>query len=243
MGRWFARAIDATATFVDVDPDAAAEAARTADGRVGELDGRGGYDVVCLAVPMTAVEAAIADHAGRAERAILDVSGVMEAPLSAMAAEAPDLERASVHPLFAPERAPGSVAVVRERRGPVTDAILADIDARGNDVVETTAAEHDDAMKTVQAAAHAAVLAFALAADPVREGFATPVYDDLIALAERVTGGTPRVYADIQETFDGADAVAAAAASIADADAEEFEALYSRAGSRLREESAGGDRR
>lgn len=39
-------------------------------------------------------------------------------------------------------------------------------------------------------------------------------------------GGTPRVYADIQETFAGADAVADAATRVADADSAELEALY-----------------
>ncbi len=51
--------------------------------------------------------------------------------------------------------------------------------------------------------------------------------DDLV---DRVTNGSPHVYADIQATFEGAEAVADAAARIAEADREAFEALYREAG-------------
>ncbi len=226
MGSWFGDAIDARIAFADVDDDAAAAAAERVGGEVAALEGERSYDAVCLAVPMRTVADAIAAQAARAERAIVDVSGVMEPALAAMERHAPDLERASLHPLFAPERAPGSIAVVRERTGPVTDELLAGLEARGNDLVETTAAEHDEAMETVQAATHAAVLSFALAAESVPAGFETPIYEELGALARQVTAGTPRVYADIQATFDGADAVAEAAAAVADADADEIAALY-----------------
>ncbi|WP_455448720.1 prephenate dehydrogenase [Natrinema thermotolerans] len=226
MGSWFGAAIDARIAFADVDDDAAAAAAETVGGEVADLEGDRTYDAVCLAVPMATVADAIAAQSERAERAIVDVSGVMQPALAAMERHAPDRERASLHPLFAPERAPGSIAVVREQTGPVTDELLAGLAARGNDLVETTATEHDDAMETVQAATHAAVLSFALAAEPVPDGFETPIYEELGRLARQVTAGTPRVYADIQATFDGADAVADAAAAVADADADELAALY-----------------
>ncbi|MFC4246452.1 prephenate dehydrogenase/arogenate dehydrogenase family protein [Natribaculum luteum] len=232
MGRWFASAVDATIAFTDVDDEAAATAAAAVDGDAVPLEGDDRFDVVCLAVPMGHVEAAIENHAPRASEALLDVSGVMEPALEAMATHAPDLERVSLHPLFAPERAPGSIAVVRDEGGPATDALLADLETRGNDLVETTAAEHDAAMESVQAAAHTAVLSFALAADAVPSAFETPIYEGLRELTEQVTEGTPRVYADIQATFDGADAVAEAAARIADADDEAFESLYREAASR-----------
>ncbi|WP_255169701.1 prephenate dehydrogenase/arogenate dehydrogenase family protein [Natrononativus amylolyticus] len=241
MGRWFARATDARATFADVDPDVAAEAADAVGGAVDALEGDRRYDAVCLAVPMSQIETSVESHVGRAERAVLDVSGVMGAPLAAMAEAAPDLERASLHPLFAPERAPGTVAVVRARSGPVVEGLLEDIESRGNELLETTAAEHDEAMETVQAATHTAVLAFALAADPVPEGFGTPIYDELLALAGQVTGGTPRVYADIQRTFDGAEDVSAAASSLAAAEGEAFESLYRRAGEQVAAAASRGD--
>ena len=228
MGTWFGQATDATVTFADVDEDAAVAAAGAVgdDAETTALDGTESYDVVCIAVPMGHVVEAIADHADRAERAIVDVSGVMASPLEAMATHAPDLERASLHPLFAPERAPGSIAVASDKPGPTIDALLESLVARGNDPLETTATEHDEAMETVQAATHAAVLSFALAAESVPDGFETPIYEGLRQLTKQVTGGTPRVYADIQQTFDGADKVADAASAIADADPATLESLY-----------------
>ncbi|OIB58642.1 prephenate dehydrogenase/arogenate dehydrogenase family protein [Natrialba sp. SSL1] len=264
MGIWFGTAIgsDATITYADVDREAAAAAAETTGGSVTTLDGNSGrdgdngdgnvedgvgdkhtqdeqdtYDAVCLAVPMAHVTEAIAEQASRADHAVIDVSGVMAPPLAAMREHAPDRERVSLHPLFAPERAPGSIAVVRDVGGPVTDDLLAALAARGNDLVDTTAAEHDDAMETVQAMTHATVLSFALAADSVPDGFETPIYEQLQTLAEQMTGGTPRVYADIQSTFDGAEAIADAARTIADADPAELESLYQEAGARWHDDS------
>ncbi|RQG93455.1 prephenate dehydrogenase/arogenate dehydrogenase family protein [Natrarchaeobius chitinivorans] len=233
MGRWFGRAIDADVSFADVDAETAAAAADVVGGDVVDLGGETTFDVVCLAVPMTHVVEAIEEHADRAERAVVDVSGVMGPPVRAMETHAPNGERVSLHPLFAPERAPGSIAVVRDRPGPTTDELLETIGERGNEFLETTADEHDEAMETVQASAHAAILSFALASKSVPDGFETPVYDRLRAVAEQVTDGTPQVYADIQETFDGADAVAVAASDIAAADSEELEALYREAAHRL----------
>lgn len=236
MGTWFGEAVDADVAFADVDPAAAAAAADAVGGEAVPLESDATYDVVCIAVPLSHADGAIADHASRADAAIVDVSGAMVDPLAAMARHAPALERASLHPLFAPERAPGSIAVVREDAGPTIETLLATLEDRGNDLVETTPEEHDEAMVTVQSATHAAVLAFALAAESVPEGFETPIYEELRALAMRVTAGTPRVYADIQETFAGAEAVADAARELADADHDEFESLYAEAARKLREE-------
>lgn len=182
MGTWVGRAVDASVTFADVDSDAAVAAAETVPNATAVSleptdEGLPGlepaYDLVCLAVPMVHVTNAIAAHADRATEAVVDVSGVMGPALEAMAEHAPDRERVSLHPLFAPERAPGSIAVVRDESGPVTEALLASFEARGNSLLETTATEHDEAMETVQAATHAAVLSFALAAEPVPDGFET----------------------------------------------------------------------
>jgi prephenate dehydrogenase len=226
MGRWFAGAIPGDIAFADAEPGVAEEAARTVDGRAVALDSEESFDVVCLAVPMLAISEAVEEHASKADRAILDVSGVMAEPVEAMTEHAPTVERVSLHPLFGSDTAPGNVAVVTDEPGPVTDELLAAIEARGNTLVETTAAEHDDAMMTVQAGTHAAVLAFALSANSVPEGLQTPVYEELADLADHVTDGEPRVYADIQATFDGATGVAEAARRLADADPADFERLY-----------------
>ena len=239
IGRWVADTVsadaapvDASVAFADRDPAVAADAAEGRDARAVAADGDSVHDVVCLAVPMSAVPAAVAAYAPRAERAIVDVSGEMTDAVDAMREHAPELERASYHPLFAPPRVPGNVAAVVDAGGPAVEALTESIEAGGNDVFETTAAEHDEAMETVQAGAHAAVLAWRLAGSEVREEFHTPVSAALDDVADTVTEGSPAVYAEIQRAFDGADDVADAAAEIAAADEEAFTALYERARAR-----------
>ncbi|UPV74445.1 prephenate dehydrogenase/arogenate dehydrogenase family protein [Halorussus limi] len=231
MGRWFgglvaAHADESDVAFADADPEVASAAADAVGARAVPLSTDERFDAVCVAVPMSAAEAAIERHAPKAERALVDVTGQMADPVAAMREAAPDRERVSLHPLFAASNAPGNVAVVTDESGPVTDRILAALDAAGNRLVETTPDEHDEAMETVQAGTHAAVLAFAAAADEVPDGLTTPIFEDLTGVAQRVTGNSPSVYAEIQATFDGADRVAEAAARLADADDEEFAQLY-----------------
>jgi prephenate dehydrogenase len=248
MGRWLARTVEADVAFADADPEAAAAAAAATGGRAvdvrvgadGDATGASGSDAgestsfaaVCLAVPMPALAEAAAAYLPLADEAALDVTGAMGPAVETLRAQAPDCERVSLHPLFAPENAPGNVAVVPDEPGPVTDALLADVEAAGSHVFETTAAEHDRAMESVQSAAHAAVLAYALAVEPVREEFHTPISARLAELVATVTDGTPRVYRDIQARFPGADRVAEAAARIAAIDAGDeaaFAALYAEA--------------
>ncbi len=226
MGEWFARELaEATAVAVtDTDPERATAVADRLGATSVPLDTDERFDTVCFAVPMSAVEDAIAEHAPKAERALLDVTGSMAEPLDAMGTHAPDRERLSLHPLFAPENAPGRIAAVADAPGLATDEVRAALAAE-NDLFETTPTEHDRAMETVQAGAHAAVLAYALAAEDVREEFHTPISGPLDELTEQVLSGPPQVYAEIQERFDGAAAVAEAAERIA-ADGTGVEALY-----------------
>ncbi|WP_224450114.1 prephenate dehydrogenase/arogenate dehydrogenase family protein [Haloprofundus salilacus] len=230
MGRWVADTLSAEVAFADIDSEAAEAAATAHGGRVVIANTDERFDAVCLAVPISAVEAAAAQFAPNADSAVFDVTGSMAGPLAALREHAPDRERASYHPLFAPENAPGNVAAVIDDGGPTLDRLASAFAAAGNNVFETTADEHDEAMQTVQAGAHAAVLAYALAADDVRDEFATPVSAALDDVVDTVTGGTPRVYAEIQETFEGASSVAEAATRVADADGEAFERLYREAG-------------
>lgn len=224
MGRWFARTVSPVAdvAFADRDRSAAGAAAEAVGGRAVALDGPERFEAVCVAVPMAAAPEAVRTHADRAAAAVVDVAGVMEPPLSAMREHAPARERVSTHPLFAPASAPGTVAVVRDSEGPVTDELLAALEGAGNGVFETTAAAHDEAMETVQARAHAAVLAYALAAEDVDERFHTPLSAGLEDLAGAMVDGDndPGVYADVQATFDGAAEVADAAREVAEADRE-----------------------
>jgi prephenate dehydrogenase len=163
-------------------------------------------DVGCSAVPVPAAAGAIRQYAGCARTAIVGLTGTMETPLAAMEAAAPACERASLHPLFAPANEPGNIPTVVDSGGPRIDTVRTTLEARGNDVFETTAARHDEMMETVQARTHTAVLAFALAASSVPDEYHTPISSELATLATQVTGGEKRVYADIQYAFDGADA-------------------------------------
>ncbi|MFC6798470.1 MULTISPECIES: prephenate dehydrogenase/arogenate dehydrogenase family protein [unclassified Haladaptatus] len=228
MGRWFAQSVadEWEITFADTDPAAATAAAESVGGDTVSLAADDQFDVVCVAVPMSVVGRAIEAHAQKATAALLDLSGVMETPLAVMAEHAPDAERVSLHPLFGPDNAPGTIAAVSQTGGPVTETLIQLLEAAGNTIFETTAREHDEAMETVQAKAHAAILAFALAAEEVPAEFHTPISAGLFDLVSQVTAGTPRVYAEIQETFEGAADVAEAARRIAESDAAGVEALY-----------------
>jgi prephenate dehydrogenase len=233
MGCWFGEcALDAgwEPRFADADAGTARTAAEALGTDVADVDGGREYDVVCLAVPISVVTSSVREQAPRATRAVFDVSGVMAAPVAAMDEAVPERERASLHPLFAPSNEPGNVACVTSEEGAVVDRLYSVLGERGNHVFETTPEEHDRAMGTVQARAHAAVLAYALAAEDVREEFHTPLSGPLESLARQLTGNTPRVYDEIQRTFPGAEAVAEAAERVACADPDEFAELYREAG-------------
>jgi prephenate dehydrogenase len=242
MGRWLGAALSETDSTVgisvlDTDPDSARETAEALGGEAVTPDAAPTADLVCIAVPIPAAEEVIETYAPHADAAMLDVTGTMTDPVEAMAEHAPDCERLSLHPLFAPENEPGNIPAVVDAGGPITDDVLGALRARDNEVFETTAERHDEAMETVQARTHAAVLAFGLAAEEVSERFQTPISSELTALTEQVTGGESRVYADIQSAFGGADDVADAAGRLADADTAEFERLYDAARLETPEES------
>lgn len=231
VGRWVGETLDATVAYADVDRSTAeSAAAQTPGAQAVDLDGADTYDVVAVAVPMRAARSVIREQADRATAALIDFTGSMTEPLATMDEAAEGLERASFHPLFAPEHAPGRIAKSLGQGGPLVDRITRAFVSAGNTIVPVEADVHDDAMGTIQGRVHAAILAFGLAADPVPEDLATPVYEELQALRERVTSGPPGVYADIQATFDGAAELQAAAEKLAAADREEFEALYEDAG-------------
>jgi prephenate dehydrogenase len=232
MGRWFGEVVSERETalaFVDREEEVASEAADMIGGQTLPEKTTKRFDLVCLAVPIPAVERAISLYAPLADKAIADVSGVMRTPLVAMEDHAPEREHISLHPLFSPENAPGNVPIVTEG-GPVAAWLGDRLHVAGNTLVETTPEEHDEVMETIQTKAHAAILAFGLAADEVPDGFETPVSKELFSLVETVTNGNAHVYADIQWTFPGSENVAEAAIDIAEADYEEFEALYHEAG-------------
>lgn len=237
MGRWLGHVLresdrQVSLSFLDTADERAREAAEATDGRALRAGTTERFDLVCVAVPIPAAREAIAAHAGSARHALLDVTGTMAEPVAAMREHAPDCERVSLHPLFAPANEPGNVPVVADESGPRTDTVRAAFSARGNTLFETDAATHDRTMETVQARTHAAILAFALATETVPDRFHTPVSANLASLVAQVTDGDPRVYADIQGAFDGAGDVADAARRLADADDDAFQQLYTDAGDR-----------
>ncbi|WP_020221719.1 NAD(P)-binding domain-containing protein, partial [Halarchaeum acidiphilum] len=99
MGRWFASAVTSDVAFADADPPRAEAAADAlgSRGRAVPLDTTESFGVVCLAVPMRVASESIAEHAEKAQQAVVDVTGSMRAPLDAMADAAPARERVSFH--------------------------------------------------------------------------------------------------------------------------------------------------
>ncbi len=232
MGRWFADESGAeTVAFADRDAETAREAAATLEAASAvPLDTDDTFDVVCIAVPMSAVPRAIEAHAEKATGAVVDVSGEMRDSIEALEAHAESRECASFHPLFSASNAPGNVPAVIVRGGPRIDRLRSALESEGNEVFETTVREHDRAMETVQAKAHTAVLAYAIAAETVDPRFHTALSGPLSELTAQLTDNTPEVYAEIQARFDGAASIADAAAKLAAADPETFAELYEEAG-------------
>ncbi len=236
MGRWFGDFAGGwmTVAFTDVDEDAAQVAADELEAVALDPEEVVSFPVVCTAVPLGETADAIAEFAPVAERALIDLSGSMLEPMDAMRAHAQHCERISLHPLFAPENAPGNVPVVWDNPGQITTALLERLTNAGYEPFETTPSEHDRAMETVQAKVHAAVLGFALAGEPVDDDFHTPVSAGMSDLLDHVLAGNPEVYAHIQDRYAGATEVADAAARIANADIDEFAELYREASERHR---------
>ena len=237
MGRWFAEVVSdwLSVTFADRDPDTATGAAAALDATAVGIEEAQPAEIVCTAVPQSVTLDVLTHVAPLADRAIVDLSGSMGGPVAVMSEYSADVERLSLHPLFAPENAPGNIAVVADNAGSIAEELLTRLEDRGHNPFETTPTEHDRAMETVQAKAHAAILAYALAAEPVDPSFHTPVSATLHELTTTVLGGTPAVYAEIQSQFSGADELAERASQIASADLEAFEQLYREAAERRSE--------
>ncbi|MFE6054259.1 prephenate dehydrogenase/arogenate dehydrogenase family protein [Kitasatospora sp. NPDC056446] len=116
------------------------------------------------------------------------------------------LEALGVNPMFGPALGfPGRpVAAVPLRPGARTDRFLALLAGAGARVVRLDAGRHDRAVASMQAATHAAVLAFGQAlavlgpeAD-VLVGLAPPPHLVMLALLARICSGEPEVYWDVQ---------------------------------------------
>lgn len=231
MGRWFAAVTGGwlDPVFVDIDQPTARRVAQAFDAQSRGPQELESAPIVCTAVPLSETPAALETYVQYADRAVIDLSGAMSEPLEIMRKHGDNLERINLHALFAPEHSPGRVAAVVENTASTWPTLREHLEGDGNEVFETTAETHDRAMETVQASAHTAVLAYALASERVPPEFHTPISADLESLATRVLSGPPVVYRDIQTTFAGAERVAEAASRLAGADPQRFERLYEQA--------------
>jgi prephenate dehydrogenase len=226
MGRWFASAVDADITYLDIEPEMANEAAGEMGCGIANPDTEELFDVVCIAVPMPFVEEAITKYSKNASGGLCDITGSMATPIKNMKLHADGIERLSMHPLFGPLNCPGRIAIVEDNMGPLMKKICDDLEKSGNTLFNTTVDEHDEAMKTVQGMAHAAILSFGLAAEKIPDKFGTPIFDGLMKLTMEITRGNPRVYSDIQKIFGGSIEISNAARRISDSDEEEFKKIH-----------------
>lgn len=192
----------------------------------------GAADLLLVAVPEQ-----VAAEAITAVAPLLSPGALISDTLSVKSGIAEVLERQvrgcevlSINPMFSPVLgiAGQSVAAVPLAVGPRAAEFLDVLRAAGASVVEVTAREHDMITAVSQAATHAAVLAFGLAAGSlgvdigVLTALAPPPHATLLAVLARIASGTPEVYWDIQHgnpmaaaarmaLRDGVDRVSAAA--------------------------------
>lgn len=196
---------------VDVRPSVAAESvvddARAPSTAV--LAAVRAADVVVLALPepVALVAAAACAEAVRPGALLVGTSSVQRDVTRGLTALAEErgAEVCGLNPMFAPALgfAGNGVAAVRAVDGPRTAEVLGLVTAAGARVVEVTAEEHDRTTAVLQAATHAAVLAFgAVVADhgdpSSLVALAPPPHLTLLALLARITGGNPEVYWEIQ---------------------------------------------
>ncbi|MGV6991826.1 prephenate dehydrogenase/arogenate dehydrogenase family protein [Gordonia sp. YY1] len=209
-------------------------------------------DVVVLAVPEDVALAAVADVSPLLSPTALLVETLsVKTRFSAAVArlDAADRDRGGsivgINPMFAPSLGlPGrTVAVVIHRGGAGADRLLEDLARWGARAEVTTADRHDRLCAAVQALTHATILSFGCAladlgvdADEAA-ALATPPFTTMSALLARITGGTPEVYRDVQESNPCAPAAREALgravsrlSAASEGDADDFTALLARAG-------------
>ncbi|HEX6340515.1 prephenate dehydrogenase/arogenate dehydrogenase family protein [Umezawaea sp.] len=173
------------------------------------LDAVRSADVVVLALPepVALTAAAACAEAVRSGALLVETLSVQEGVTRGLTALAEErgAEVCGLNPMFAPSLgfAGNAVAAVRVVDGPRTAEVLGLVAGAGARVVEVTAEEHDRTTAVLQAATHAAVLAFgAVVADhgdpSVLLGLAPPPHLTLLTVLARITGGNPDVYWEIQ---------------------------------------------
>lgn len=169
-------------------------------------------DVVMLALPEGVAERAAAEVFAtvRSTALVVDTLSVKTGWFSKVAAHLqgtePRPEVLSINPMFAPALGfPGrGVAVVSVHDGPRSGWFRDLLGRWGADLIVMEPDEHDRFMASIQAATHAAVLAFGLAMADLGHDLdrlwpaLTPPHRTMLALAARICAGDAHVYHDIQ---------------------------------------------
>lgn len=169
-------------------------------------------DVVVLALPEAVAERAAAGVFATISREalVVDTLSVKTGWFSKIADQlhgaGPRPEVLSINPMFAPALGfPGrGVAVVSVHDGPRSSWFRDLLGRWGADLIVMEPDEHDRFMASIQAATHAAVLAFGLAMADLGHDLdrlwpaLTPPHRTMLALAARICAGDAHVYHDIQ---------------------------------------------
>lgn len=164
--------------------------------------------VVMLAIPEdVAIKSlpGVLDHLGPGAL-LVDTLSVKTPYAAALAGYAGTSELLGLNPMFAPDLGftGRSIIAVPYREGVRTAAFLDFVSTAGAKLVVMDADAHDRACAALQAATHAAVLAFGLALRAANHDVATlepispPPHRTLLALLARILAADPEVYRDIQ---------------------------------------------
>lgn len=165
-------------------------------------------DVVILALPESvAIESVPAVRSAMRDDALLvDTLSVKSQIVDIMREFESPLETLSINPMFGPSAgfAGQNLIAVKVAAGPRAERFVEILQSLGCRIAFRTAEEHDQAMAALQAATHAAILAFGMALEKLDydvtalADMSSPPHRVLLALLARILGGEPEVYWDIQ---------------------------------------------
>jgi prephenate dehydrogenase len=205
FGRLAARYLSAVAPVCVFDPAAGAEEIAEAGAEAADLARVGQSDAVILAVPISGLRRVLGEVGPHLKPGslVLDVCSVKEEPIRWMLETLPPgVDILGTHPLFGPDSAAASLAgrkivlcPVRIGQGRLA-AIKARLAARGLEVIESTAEEHDRQTAVSLALTHfigRALAEFGAAEKPID----TEGYQRLLAILEVVTHDSGQLFEDM----------------------------------------------
>lgn len=205
FGQLLARHLPRGLAVIAHDEIDRAEAAGALGVTMSGFDAACGCDVVVFAMPVQAMEAAIAAAAAlvRPGALVVDVASVKTLPARWMAERfAPDVQIVATHPLFGPQSARGGLArlplVLCPVRGRAHLKVAAFGRRLGLAVTVTTAREHDEEMAYVQALTHLIGRSLANLGIP-DEKLKTRSYQHLLELCDLLRFDTMALFEAIQD--------------------------------------------